>query len=97
MYLYAYEQNNGKGPLPEFRYEILVKNRVPVFEQHVTKRGTDAFHRMIEKVKTVESMVAAEHFVPADEGMFCKSCPFQGACKTWHQNRNKLISVPVTA
>jgi len=97
MYLYAHDQNDGKGPLPEFRYDIVVKNKTPVFEQHVTKRGADAFNRMLEKVKLVESMVAAEHFVPNDEGMFCKSCPFQGACKKWHQNRSKLVSVAAKA
>jgi hypothetical protein len=93
MYLYGYEMNNGKGPLPEFRYDIVVKNKTPVFEQHRTKRGLDAFCRMVEKVKLAEAMVASEHFVPNDEGMFCKSCPFQGACKTWHRDRNRLISV----
>jgi len=76
MYFYGYEMNNGKGPLPEFRYDILVKNKTPAFEQHVTKRGPDTFHRMVERVKLVEAMVASEHFVPDDEGMFCKSCPF---------------------
>lgn len=97
MYLYGYEMNNGKGSLPEFRYDILVKNKTPVFEQHVTKRSQDSFQRMIEKVKMAESMIAAEHFVPNDEGMFCKSCPFSGACKTWHHNRSKLTSVASVA
>lgn len=93
MYLYGYEQNNGKGALPEFRYDIVVKNKTPVFEQHVTKRGPDAFQRMIEKVKLAESMIASEHFCPNDEGMFCKSCPFAGACKNWHHEKSKLINM----
>jgi len=93
LYLYAYDQNNGTGPLPEFRFDVLVKNKTPVFEQHVTKRGPDAFHRVLEKIKIAESMIAAEHFCPSDEGMFCKSCSFQGACKTWHREKSKLISV----
>ena len=93
LYLYGYEQNNGTGPLPEFRFDILIKNKTPVFEQHVTKRGPDAFHRVLEKIKIAESMIANEHFHPNDEGMFCKSCPFAGACKTWHREKSKLISV----
>lgn len=91
MYLYAYATNHGETP--DFRYDILVKNKTPVFEQHVTKRSQDSFHRMIEKVKLAESMIASEHFIPNEEGMFCKSCPFQGACKNWHRERSKLISV----
>ena len=97
MYLYGYEQNNGTGVLPEFRYDIVVKNKTPVFEQHVTQRGPDAFGRMIEKVKLAESMIASEHFCPNEEGMFCKSCPFQGACKNWHRERSKLINVASVA
>jgi len=93
MYLYAYDQNNGTGPLPEFRYEIVVKNKTPVYETHTTERGHDAFQRMIEKIKLAESMIAAEHFCPSDEGMFCKSCSFAGACRSWHRDRSKLISV----
>jgi hypothetical protein len=34
---------------------------------------------------------------PNEEGMFCKSCPFQGACKTWHREKSKLVSTPVKA
>ena len=97
MYLYAYDQTNGTGPLPEFRFDVLVKNKVPVYETHVTKRGPDAFMRMIEKVKLAESMIASEHFYPNDEGLFCKSCPFQGACKSWHREKSQLISVAAQA
>ena len=93
LYLYAYDQNNRAGALPAFRFDIVVKNKTPVFEQHVTKRGPDAFQRVLEKVKLAESMIASEHFCPSEEGMFCKSCPFQGACKTWHREKSKLISV----
>jgi len=97
IYLYAYAVHHGEADLPDFRYDILVKNKTPVFEQHRTKRNADSFHRMIEKVKLAESMIASEHFVPNDEGMFCKSCPFQGACKSWHKDRSKLISVASVA
>jgi hypothetical protein len=97
MYLYGYEMNNGKGPLPEFRYDIVVKNKTPVFEQHRTQRNADSFHRMVEKVKLAESMIASEHFAPNDEGMYCKSCPFQSACTKWHKDRSRLVSAVAKA
>ncbi len=97
VYLYGYEMNNSADSLPEFRYDIVVKNKTPVFEQHVTNRSPNAFHRMVEKVRLAESMIASEHFIPNDESMFCKSCPFQSACKTWHQQRTKLVSVAGSA
>lgn len=97
VYLYAVSSMPGHLVLPEFRYDIVVKNKVPVFEQHTTKRNKDQFNRMIELVKLAESMIAAEHFIPNQEGMFCKNCPFQTSCKSWHRDRAKLISVPKAA
>ena len=93
VYLYASNVSQNAGPRSDFRYEVLVKNKVPVFEQHTTKRNQDQMNRMVEKVKLAESMIASEHFVPNDEGMFCKSCPFQTACKTWHRNHARVISI----
>jgi CRISPR/Cas system-associated exonuclease Cas4 (RecB family) len=87
----------GHPAPPEFRYDIVVKNKVPVFEQHVTKRNRDQFNRMVELVKLAESMIAAEHFVPQQESMYCKNCPFQTSCKSWHRDRAKLISVASVA
>jgi len=96
VYLYAASSMPG-FTMPEFRYDIVVKNKTPVFEQHTTKRNRDQFNRMVELVKLAESMIAAEHFVPNQEGMFCKNCPFQTSCKSWHRDRSTLISVPVAA
>jgi putative RecB family exonuclease len=93
VYLYGSSMNDRTGLTPEFRYDIVVKNKTPVFEQHVTNRKPDAFHRMVEKVKLAEHMIASEHFFPNDESMYCKSCPFQTSCKTGHRNRATLVSV----
>lgn len=93
VYLYGYSMNDGTGLIPEFRYDIVVKNKTPVFEQHVTTRKPDAFHRLVEKVKLAEHMIASEHFVPNDESMYCKSCPFQTSCQAWHRNGAPLTSV----
>ena len=41
----------------------------------------------------VDAMVKAEHFLPNEQSYFCTNCQFQTACKSWHNNRNKLISV----
>jgi len=93
LYLYGYTQTQAPGPVPEFRYDIVVKNKTPVFEQHRTTRGPDAFQRVLEKIKLAERMIASEHFYPNEEGMFCKSCPFSGACQNWHRGKSRWISV----
>jgi hypothetical protein len=98
LYLYAYTQANGNdGEEVGFRYDIVVKNKTPVFEQHGTTRDADAFARVMEKVKVAERMVQAEAFVPNDEGMYCKTCPYQGACASWHRDRNRLVSLASAA
>ncbi len=67
------------------RFDVIVKNKTPVVESHPTTRTLDQFHRMIELVKRVESMIAAEHFLPNEGGMYCAGCPHQAACKAWHR------------
>ncbi|MDA1257858.1 MAG: PD-(D/E)XK nuclease family protein [Chloroflexi bacterium] len=84
-YLYAYELLHGVE-VP-FRFEVVVKNKTPVVEHHVTERTTDQFHRMVELVKVAESMIAAEHFLPSEQGFYCAGCPHQTACGAWHRER----------
>jgi CRISPR/Cas system-associated exonuclease Cas4 (RecB family) len=78
------------------RFDVTVKNKTPVVEQHVTTRNQDRFNRMVELVKTVERMVAAEHFLPSEQGFYCGSCPFAQACRAWHRNQAR-VSVRMAA
>lgn len=89
--LYGFRQLHGE--LPGFRFDVIVKNKTPVFEQHVTERGPDQFHRMVELVKLAESMIAAGHFLPNEQSFYCDGCPYQAACKAWHRERQRVISV----
>jgi hypothetical protein len=36
-------------------------------------------------VKVVESMIAAEHFLPNEQSFYCAGCPHQLACREWHR------------
>ena len=89
--LFAYEQTHGV--LPDFRFDVVVKNKTPVFEQHVTTRTQDHFQRFLKLIGLMESMVKAEHFCPSEQGFYCGGCGYQEACKAWH--RTKLVSVAV--
>ena len=86
-YLYAHRQLHNADV--SMRFDVIVKNKTPVFEQYVTTRTTDQFHRMIEQVKMVERMIAAEHFLPNENSFYCASCPHQGACKAWHRETTR--------
>jgi hypothetical protein len=54
--------------VPEFRFDVVVKNKTPVFEQHMTTRSADDFVRFAEYARLAESMIAAEHFCPNEQG-----------------------------
>ena len=41
------------------RFGVVVKNKTPVFETHVTTRTANQCHRMVEQIKMVERMIAA--------------------------------------
>jgi hypothetical protein len=82
VFLYGYRQLHGE--IPGFRFDVLVKNKTPVLEQHVTERTVDQFYRMVELVKLVERAVKAEVFIPNEQGFYCGGCPHQEACKAWH-------------
>ena len=94
VFLYGYTQKHAETP--EFRFDVVVKNKTPVFEQHVTTRAPDQFLRLVELAKMAESMIAAEHFCPSEQSFYCGGCPHQDACKSWHRDRVR-VSVRVAA
>jgi Holliday junction resolvase-like predicted endonuclease len=93
-YLYAYRELYGQE-VP-MRFDVVVKNKTPVVEQHVTTRTVDQFHRMVELVKLAEKMIAAEHFLPSEQGFYCAGCPHQEACRAWHRGAAR-VSVRMAA
>lgn len=93
--LYGYKQLHDE--LPDFRFDVIVKNKTPVMEQHVTTRGQDAFNRMIELIKTVEKAIKAECFLPNESSFYCGGCGHRDACKAWHRNQAKVVTVGMKA
>ena len=91
-YLYACTQLGELGGT--FRFDVIVKNKTPVMESHVTTRTRDQFDRMVELVKRAESMIRAEHFLPNEQGFYCNGCPFQEPCTAWHRAGARAVSVP---
>jgi Holliday junction resolvase-like predicted endonuclease len=94
VFLYGYRQLHGE--IPGFRFDVLVKNKTPILEQHMTERTLDQFHRMVELVKLVERAIQSEVFLPSEQGFYCGGCPHQEACKAWHRKVGR-VSVSVAA
>lgn len=92
VYLYAHRQIHGQA-VP-MRFDVAVKNKKPVLEQHVTTRSSDQFLRMVELVKQAERMIAAEHFLPNESSFYCSGCPFQEPCRAWHRAARRTSVQP---
>lgn len=90
-FLYGY--NNTHGEIPDFRFDVIVKNKTPVLEQHTTTRSKDQFDRMVHLVKRVERMIANEAWLPSEQSFYCGGCGFMDACQAWHRQRSKTISI----
>jgi len=88
VYLYGYWKLYAQT-IP-MRFDVLVKNKTPVYEQHGTTRTVDQFHRMVELIKMVDAMIAAEHFLPSEQGFYCAGCQYGDACRAWHCQSSRV-------
>ncbi len=75
------------GVVPVFRYDVVVKNKKPVFESHETVRGEQDFQRLAYFAQMAERLIEAEHFCPNEQGFYCGGCPYQEPCRNWHRAR----------
>ena len=94
--VYAYAERQLHNEDVAVRFDVVVKNKAPVVEQHVTRRRQDQFNRMVELVKRIEGMIAAEHWLPNEQGFYCGGCPHQQACRSWHRQAGR-VSVRMAA
>ena len=98
-FLYAYEQIDPDFTTggSQFRYDVITKTKEPSYTQHPTYRNKDDFQRLSQLIRTVERAVKAEVFLPNETGFFCNGCQYTSACKAWHRNQAKTISIPIAA
>lgn len=76
-----------------FRFDVITKTKAPTYSRVHTTRTVDDFHRLAELVKVVERAVKAEAFFPMTGGFYCGDCAYSNACKNWHCERAKTISI----
>jgi len=80
-YSMAYSQVHGINP--EVRFDVAVKNKVPVFEQHTTSRNEDDWSLLGALAAKAEAIVKHGLYYPSLDSFACADCPFADACKTW--------------
>ena len=72
------------------RWDILVRNKKPVFQRIEMRRGPEKDARLFELVRSAEHGVTAGVFFPNDGSMWCSGCPYTSACARWHDNSDGL-------
>lgn len=82
-YSYAYSRLRG-GDLPEFRFDVLVKNKTPAFQQVGTTRTESDFAHFAALAQQAERIVEHGRYYPSEHGFACGGCQFKGACREWH-------------
>ena len=92
--LYGY--NYDHGVIPHFRFDVLVKNKTPIFETHEVQRTPDDFERLVCLVQQAEDIVRHGVFYPSEQSNFCGGCPYQQACKAWHRQQAR-VTLPLAA
>ena len=85
IYVAAYEANNGG--LPEFRYDITTKAKSPKVERRYTRRTEDQIARMRRLLLEADRAIRQGIFIPNETSFSCGDCPYAGACKEWHCNK----------
>jgi Holliday junction resolvase-like predicted endonuclease len=95
IYTYAWHQKSGINP--EVRFDVTVKNKTPVFEQHATTRTPESWERLALLVNKAEQIVKHDCFYPAETGFYCGDCAFCAACKAWHRENGDQKSAEKVA
>jgi hypothetical protein len=82
------------GPVDDFRFDVVVKlKKAPAFESYRTTRTESDYHRLASMAAVADRIVEAQAFHPNESGYACAGCRFKAACKSWHRDRARVISV----
>jgi len=67
----------------DFRFDVLVKNKTPVFEAHLTTRIDEDFARLSAIVAQAEALRDTGIRFPANGSFYCPGCAFKPQCRAW--------------
>ena len=82
------------GTVDDFRFDLVVKlKKAPAFESYRTTRTESDYHRLASMAAVADRIVEAEAFHPNESGYACSGCRYKAACKSWHRDRARVISV----
>jgi putative RecB family exonuclease len=65
------------------KIDVLIKTKVPKFEQYYTYRDSDDHQRFIKTAREVAKGIQAGVFIPNRGSWKCSSCEYKTACDNW--------------
>jgi hypothetical protein len=80
-YLLARKLSTGR--MPGFRFDVLLKRKVPEFSQHPVARSQSDFDRLLGIIRNVDRGIREEVFMPHRGCISCSSCGWEQACSAW--------------
>jgi putative RecB family exonuclease len=67
------------------RLDVLLKTKVPRFEQVYTVRSDDDEQRVMKKFQVVWDGITKNVFIPNDTSWKCAYCEYKEQCQAWHR------------
>lgn len=80
---YAYAWYKHTGVIPEVRFDILVKNKTPVYETLSTFRDEQSFQKYVKLLQTIQHATEQNIWFPNESSFFCSSCPYKTSCRSY--------------
>lgn len=90
-YAYAFRRMYP-GHVPTVVFDVIVKNKTPVYERHTTMRSQDDEKRLEQLIAQADRIVDHEVFYPSEQSFSCSGCPFQEPCRAWHRKQARTYS-----
>lgn len=92
VYTAAYQRAHRQTPW--FRYDVVTKTRTPKVARFHTTRSGDQITRMERLLQEADRAIQTGVFLPSETSFACGDCPYAGACKAWHRDACRTVSVP---
>jgi len=65
------------------RFDVLIKTKVPKFEQYYTTRSNEDMKRITKRILSVWDGIRKGVFIPNDTNWKCKGCFYKNHCNEW--------------
>lgn len=70
------------------KFDVLIKTKVPKYEQYYTSRTEVDIARAVKKISEVSNGINHKVFIPNDTSWKCNGCSYKNHCNDWFNGGN---------